>query len=113
VVASSEAITGWAQARGLATVEPGDPAPFSAAGLLVAAENRRLHLAAAFGTRCVVLYGPGDPALYRPLGRHHVAVRRKAECSPCFAERCPLDLRCQRELDAAQVAAVLRPLIPA
>lgn len=112
VVASSEVIVGWAHARGLATVEPGDPAPFSAAGLLVAAENRRLHLAAAFGTRCVVLYGPGDPALYRPLGRHHVAVRRKAECSPCFADRCPLDLRCQRELEVAQVAAVLQPLIP-
>ncbi|MCU0797172.1 MAG: hypothetical protein MUF31_14705 [Akkermansiaceae bacterium] len=112
VVASSPAIREWAGALGLATVETAEIGPFSAAGLLVSAENRRLHLAAAFGTRCVVLYGPGDPALHRPLGRQHVAIRRKAECSPCFAERCPLDLRCQNELEVPQVAAALGPLIP-
>ena len=113
VVASSPAIATWAREASLSTVDAGDLLPLTAAGLMISVENRRIHLAAAFGTRCAVLYGPGDPALHRPLGKHHAAIRRKAECAPCFAPRCPLDLRCQRELTAEFVADRLAALVKA
>lgn len=84
-------------------LDPSRPAELAGYGLCLAADGPMPHLAAAFGTTCAVLFGPGDPVLHRPLGRMHRILRRKVECSPCFAARCPLDLRCQRELDAATV----------
>lgn len=72
-------------------------------GLCIAADGSVPHLAAHVGTRCLVLFGPGEPEWMRPLGRQHGIARRKVECSPCFAGKCPMDLRCQNELEVAEV----------
>ena len=72
-------------------------------GLCIAADGSVPHLAAHVGTRCLVLFGPGEPEWMRPLGRQHGIARRKVECSPCFASKCPMDLRCQNELEVAEV----------
>lgn len=72
--------------------------------LCVTADGTLPHLAAHVGTTCVVLFGPGEPEWLRPLGRRHIIVRRKVECSPCFSTKCRMDLRCQIELEADQVA---------
>jgi ADP-heptose:LPS heptosyltransferase len=50
-----------------------------------------------------VLFGPGEPEWMRPMGKRHVIVRRKVECSPCHAPKCRMDLRCQHELEVAEV----------
>ena len=76
--------------------------------LLVAADGSLPHLAAYAGSTCVTLFGPNDASWKRPLGRRHAVVRRHVECSPCLLAKCPLDLRCQRELEADKVLAAVR-----
>lgn len=80
-------------------------------GLVIAADGSLPHLAAHAGTTCVTLFGPNDPVWKRPLGKRHAVVRRHVECAPCLLPKCPMDMRCQKELDAARVwAAVLEKL---
>jgi ADP-heptose:LPS heptosyltransferase len=76
-------------------------------GLCIAADGSVPHLAAHVGTRCVVLFGPGEPEWMRPLGKQHLIARRKVECSPCFASKCVMDLRCQNDLEVAEVMRVV------
>lgn len=82
----------------------------AAHGLCIAADGSVPHLAAHVGTTCLVLFGPGEPEWMRPLGRQHGIARRKAECSPCFASKCVMDLRCQNELEVAEVLRVLETM---
>lgn len=94
------------EATGVALALPGLD-DLSSCGLCIAADGSVPHLAAHVGTTCVVLFGPGEPEWMRPLGRRHVIVRRKVECSPCHSPKCPMDLRCQNELEVAEVLRVL------
>jgi ADP-heptose:LPS heptosyltransferase len=94
------------EATGVVLVFPGLD-DLSSCGLCIAADGSVPHLAAHVGTTCVVLFGPGEPEWMRPLGRRHVIVRRKVECSPCHAPKCRMDLRCQHELEVAEVLRVL------
>jgi len=94
------------EATGVALALPGLE-ELSSCGLCIAADGSVPHLAAQVGTTCVVLFGPGEPEWMRPLGRQHVIVRRKVECSPCHAPKCRMDLRCQHELEVAEVLRVL------
>lgn len=73
--------------------------------LVIAADGSLPHLAAYAGATCVTLFGPNDPAWKRPLGKRHSVVRHHVECAPCLLAKCPLDLRCQRELEADRVLA--------
>jgi ADP-heptose:LPS heptosyltransferase len=77
-------------------------------GLVVAADGSLPHLAAHVGSTCVTLFGPNDPAWKRPLGKRHAVVRRHVECAPCLLAKCPMDLRCQKELEAERVWIALR-----
>ena len=93
-------------ATGVALAIPGLD-DLSSCALCVAADGSVPHLAAHVGTTCVVLFGPGEPEWMRPLGKQHVIVRRKVECSPCHAPKCRMDLRCQNDLEVAEVLRVL------
>ncbi|MBI5867994.1 MAG: lipopolysaccharide heptosyltransferase II [candidate division Zixibacteria bacterium] len=46
------------------------------------------HLAAAVGTRCVVISGPGDPAEVAPFSPVAVTIRHPVFCSPCYKNSC-------------------------
>jgi len=46
------------------------------------------HLAAAVGTRCVVISGPGDPTEVAPFSPLAVTVRHPVFCSPCYKNHC-------------------------
>jgi ADP-heptose:LPS heptosyltransferase len=76
-------------------------------GLVIAADGSLPHLASHAGATCVTLFGPNDPAWKRPLGKRHGVVRRHVECAPCLMPKCPLDMRCQRELEAERVIAAV------
>lgn len=79
--------------------------------LVLAADGTLPHLASHAGAQCVTLFGPNDPAWKRPLGTRHKVLRQHVECAPCLLAKCPLDLRCQNELDAAQVIRAVRDLL--
>lgn len=70
---------------------------------VLAADGSLPHLAAHMGATCITLFGPNDPAWRRPLGKRHQVIHRHVECAPCRLPKCPLDLRCQKEMDAAMV----------
>lgn len=53
------------------------------ADLLIGPDSGIAHLAAAAGTRCVVLFGPSDPDKWGPPEECGEAVRKKLPCSPC------------------------------
>jgi hypothetical protein len=85
----------------------------AACSLCIAADGSVPHLAAHAGTTCVVLFGPGEPEWMRPLGKRHVIVRRKVECAPCHAPKCRMDLRCQHDLELAELLRGLDAVVPA
>jgi lipopolysaccharide heptosyltransferase II len=77
--------------------------------LFVGADSGPAHLAAAVGTRTVVLFsGTNDPRQWRPWGTGVTVVRREVRCSPCHRERCPLkDHPCMRGLEVEEVARAI------
>ena len=74
---------------------------------VIAADGSLPHIASHLGSTCITLFGPNDAAWKRPLGKRHQVLRRHVECAPCFSFRCPLDKRCQKELEVAQVMEAL------
>jgi ADP-heptose:LPS heptosyltransferase len=63
-----------------------------------------LHIAVAFGTPCVALFGPETPAHYGPMGEQHRVLYKALPCSPCLTPfdgkqfPCPFSVRCLREI---------------
>lgn len=59
------------------------------AALVVSQDSLGVHLAAAHGVPCVVLFGATDPARYHPWGVEHVVLRAEGlACSPCGGRSC-------------------------
>ena len=82
--------------------------------VLVTNDSGPMHLAAAFGVRCVALFGPTDPRRTAPAGDGHRVLYTDRWCSPCFRRHCPLlHHRCLRDIGvdavAAAAVAVLTP----
>lgn len=47
---------------------------------LIVADTGPAHIAAAMGTRTVVLYGPTDPRRFHPYGNRWTAIRKQTGC---------------------------------
>ncbi len=77
---------------------------------IIAADGSVPHIASHLGSSCITLFGPNDSTWKRPLGKRHRVARHHVECAPCFAPCCPLDMRCQKELEVAEVIAGLKAL---
>jgi lipopolysaccharide heptosyltransferase II len=81
------------------------------AALAVMHDSGPMHLAVAFHTPLIALYGPTSARRTGPYGKGEVVVRLDLPCSPCYlrhVRQCPYDHRCMYELtpdrvmDAAQ-----------
>ncbi len=76
------------------------------AQVFVGNDSGLAHLAAAVGTRVVVISGPGDPTEVAPFSSHAVTVRHPVFCSPCFKNYCwrkDKPLECLTEISAEDV----------
>lgn len=80
------------------------------ADLVVASDSLPLHLANAFATPVVGLYGPKDPAVTGPAWDRARVVRSGVACSPCSLRRCA-DRLCMRRLTAEAVLSAARELL--
>ncbi len=79
--------------------------------LLVANDTGPVHMAAAVGTRCLVLFGPTRPDWTGPYGEGHRIIKRDLPCQPCLKHRCPRgDHACLESITAAEVAGAIREL---
>ncbi|MBF0169925.1 MAG: glycosyltransferase family 9 protein [Nitrospinae bacterium] len=58
--------------------------------LLVCNDSGPMHIAGAFDTPTVALFGPSDPALWSPVGDHHaILTPAPMDCMPCDQKGCP------------------------
>ena len=74
--------------------------------LLIANDTGPVHMAAAVGTRCLVLFGPTRPDWTGPYGEGHRIIMRDLPCQPCLKHRCPRgDHACMESITATEVAS--------
>lgn len=78
---------------------------------LVANDSGPVHMAAAVGTPCVVLFGPTLPDRTGPFGAGH-RVLRLGNCPPCRAKRCRRgEAICLSQLPPEQALAAVREVL--
>jgi heptosyltransferase-2 len=79
--------------------------------LLLTNDTGPMHIAAAFKTPTVSIWGSTSPELTGPLSPRSVIIRQPVECSPCFLRECPIDFRCMDRIQVGVVVdAVLKQL---
>lgn len=76
-------------------------AVLSVCDLLVSNDTGPAHIAAALGTKTLVIFGPTNPLTTHPIGAE--IVRKEVECSPCMLRDCPIDHRCLTRISAWEV----------
>jgi lipopolysaccharide heptosyltransferase II len=79
--------------------------------VLLSNDTGTMHLAAFLGVQTVALFGSTEPALTGPLGEGHRVIRHHVECSPCFLRECPIDFRCMKAIEAAEVTAAIEAIL--
>jgi heptosyltransferase-2 len=78
--------------------------------VVVANDSGAMHVASAVGRPVVAIFGPTDERATAPMGPHTL-VRHDVFCRPCLLRACPIDHRCLRRIEAADVIkAVARHL---
>jgi len=80
-------------------------ATIARARLVVTNDSGAMHLAAAFGTPGVAIFGSTEPRLTGPIDPCVRVERFHVPCSPCFLRECPLDFACMERVTAAAVLA--------
>jgi len=74
--------------------------------LLIANDSGPVHMAAAVGTRCLVMFGPTDPARTGPYGEIHRVLTKNLDCMPCMSRTCRIGTQaCLSELSPDDVRA--------
>lgn len=72
--------------------------------LLIANDTGPVHMAAAAGTRCLVLFGPTRPDWTGPYGPGHRILMAHLPCQPCLKRTCRRgDFACMMALSPATV----------
>ena len=78
--------------------------------LFVTNDSGLMHIAAAFDTPLVAVFGPTDHVRTRPVGRNTRIIRHSVDCSPCLKVECPSDHRCMLSIEPQEVWAELEGL---
>lgn len=103
-------ISAWGQGIDAAGALPilETAALFERCAFMIGLDTGTTHLAAAVGTRCVVIQGGRTrPGNWDPLGPGHIVLRQEIECAGCGLTQCPLSRHpCMRAItvDAAMQA---------
>jgi len=69
-----------------------------------------MHIAAAFGTPLVAIFGSTDHRTTYPFSDNTALVRKETECAPCLLRECPTDHRCMTAVTADDVVAAAEKL---
>ncbi|OGW87274.1 MAG: lipopolysaccharide heptosyltransferase II [Omnitrophica bacterium RIFCSPHIGHO2_02_FULL_46_11] len=81
--------------------------------VILTGDTAPLHIASAFETKIVALFGPTEPKRHMPPGKDHIALVKRIPCQPCYSGTCKNSekLLCMREISVSEVVdAVSRQL---
>ena len=81
------------------------------ATIVIANDTGPCHIAAAFGTPLVTLFGPTDPRWTHTGYDREIRLSVKVDCGPCQKPICTTDHRCLELITPDQVAAAARTLM--
>lgn len=81
------------------------------ASLLVTNDTGPRHFANAFGTPVVTVFGPTDQRWTLTDAPHEVSLQVPVDCGPCMKRECPLDHRCMKGIEVAEVLESGRSLL--
>jgi ADP-heptose:LPS heptosyltransferase len=82
------------------------------ASLVVCNDTGISHIAAAVGTRSVVISSGADTERWAPLdSRRHRVIWRQLACRPCAYRECPFGHECARDVSATEVIAAARTML--
>ena len=80
--------------------------------LFISPDTGGMHIAAAFGTPQVAIFGSSSPVWTCPLNRNSRVVYKNLECSPCFQRTCPLNTSaCLSDISPEDVISHIEELI--
>lgn len=79
--------------------------------VFVTNDSGPMHIAAAFGTPLIALFGSTDETVTGPYGRNPFVIHKHVSCSPCLKRTCPIDMRCMTQISVAEVAKRVRDLL--
>ncbi len=81
---------------------------------LVSNDSGPVHVAAAVGTRVLVIFGRSQPGLgmrrWRPLGEGHAAIRKDVGCVVCLAHACPIEFECLKAVTVDDAFTVFQKM---
>jgi heptosyltransferase-2 len=76
--------------------------------MLVSNDMGLAHVAAAVGTKTMVIFGPTNPATTAPFSPRSHVIREVVECSPCMLRDCPIDHRCMTRISPERVFELVK-----
>jgi heptosyltransferase-3 len=81
--------------------------------LYVGNDTGTMHLAAAAGTSCVVIFSARDhPGRWDPYVPNHVVLRQETPCAGCLLDTCiEQDMRCLKEITARSVIDAIQTIM--
>jgi ADP-heptose:LPS heptosyltransferase len=75
----------------------------ASASCLVGIDTGPVHVAAAMGTPCVVLFGSSDPTRTAPCGEGHTIFYADLDCQPCHVGPCERAGACLTSITVEQI----------
>lgn len=79
--------------------------------VLITNDSGPMHVADAFGTPVIALFGSTDPVLTGPYSQTENVIYKKVACSPCFKRVCPIDFRCMKYITVDEVSEKVLALL--
>ncbi len=71
------------------------------ADVCISNDTGTAHIAAAVGTKTMVIFGPTNPQTTQPMGAG--IFRNPVDCSPCMLRDCPIDHPCMTGISVEEV----------
>jgi len=73
--------------------------------LMITNDSGPMHVAAAFDTPLVAVFGPTDHTTTSALSDQARIVRKEVDCAPCLLRQCPTDHRCMTAIGVDDVVS--------
>jgi heptosyltransferase II len=87
----------------------------SRCSLFISNDSGPVHVSAAVGTPCVVIFGRNDPGLsperWGPIGDHNRMLHRNVGCQRCLAHNCLRGFACIKAVSAREVISRAEELL--